>query len=154
MAYSLVQTPDDVVPHIVLIGVPNQKALERVIQKLQDNHIEFSSFVEPDNDLGLTAVATVPLTAEQREILANYKLWTEDEFLFARSSTGRAPSFREDADDCSSQSARANLPPLNPMTEDRVAPGVGMGSSDHGASQIVPAGSTPAEGTKDGRFIR
>ena len=88
MAYGLSQSPDDVVPHIVLIGVPNQKSLEKVVQKLHYNHIDFSSFDEPDNDLGLTAVATVPLAGEQRDVLANYKIWTEEEFLHARSSVG------------------------------------------------------------------
>lgn len=67
-------------PSIVLIGVSNKKALERVIDKLVDNQIGFSDFYEPDNDIGLSAVATVPLTEEQREILRNYKLWNESTF--------------------------------------------------------------------------
>jgi hypothetical protein len=136
MAYSLNQSVDDVVPHIVLIGVPNQKALERVIQKLQDNHIEFSSFVEPDNDLGLTAVATVPLAAAQRETLQNYKLY---EFQYARSSVGESTSVVNGEVGGSSPSARTNFPPLNPTSEDRVAPGVGVGSSGHGAPPSVKA---------------
>lgn len=73
-------------PSLVLIGVPSQKALERVIQKLDSNSIEFSAFYEPDHALGLTAVATVPLTAEQRAVLSNYKV-----FSHTRSSVGRAP---------------------------------------------------------------
>ena len=92
MAYTLPQSVDPVTPSIVLIGVPNKKALLRVIEKLKLNHIEFSVFDEPDDDLGLTAVATVPLTEAQRALLQNYKLWSEEEFLHARSSVGRAPS--------------------------------------------------------------
>jgi hypothetical protein len=64
-------------PSVVLIGVPNQKALERVIRKLEANRIEAVSFVEPDFDMGLSAVATVPLNAEQRLVLKNYETWKE-----------------------------------------------------------------------------
>lgn len=91
MAYTLPQSVDLSTPHIVLIGVPNKKALKKVISKLRLNSIEFSVFDEPDDDLGLTAVATVPLTEEQRAILQQYKLWKEENVSYARSSVGRAP---------------------------------------------------------------
>lgn len=80
MASALPQSIDGATPSIVLIGVPNKPALERVINKLIDNQIDFSDFHEPDYDLGLTAVATVPVTEEQRAILQNYKLWNESTF--------------------------------------------------------------------------
>lgn len=80
MASALPQSIDGVPPSIVLIGVPNIPALERVINKLIDNRIDFSDFYEPDYDMGLSAVATVPVTAEQRAILQNYKLWNESTF--------------------------------------------------------------------------
>ena len=67
-------------PSIVLIGVPNKKALERVIKKLIDHSIDFSDFYESDHGVGLSAVATVPLTEEQREALRNYKLWNFSTF--------------------------------------------------------------------------
>ncbi len=92
MAFTLPQSVDSITPSIVLIGVPNEKSLRKVIDKLTLNRIEFSVFNEPDNDLGLTAGATVPLNAEQRAILQNYKLWNDNDFLHARSSVGRAPS--------------------------------------------------------------
>ena len=83
MAYTLPQSVDLTTPSLVLIGVPDKKALKKVISKLRLNSIEFSVFDEPDDDLGLTAVATVPLTEDQRVVLQNYK-------LFARSSVVRA----------------------------------------------------------------
>ena len=61
MASALSRSIDGDTPSIVLIGVPNKKALERVIDKLINNRIDFSDFHEPDYDLGLTAVATVPV---------------------------------------------------------------------------------------------
>ena len=96
MAYTLSQSVDPLAPSIVLIGVPNQKALERVMLKLQQNHIEFSPFYEDDNDMGLTAVATVPLAEEQRAALRNYRLWNENDVVFARSSVVRASTSQED----------------------------------------------------------
>jgi hypothetical protein len=67
-------------PSIVLIGVPDKKALDRVIDKLNTNQIKFSLFHEDDYDMGLTAVATVPLDEDQRAIMRNYKLWNESTF--------------------------------------------------------------------------
>ena len=93
MAYTLPQSADDYsTPSIVLVGVPNTKALERVIEKLTLHGIEFSAFNEPDDDLGLTAVSTVPLDEEQRVVLRNYRLWNEsNQVSLARSSVVRAP---------------------------------------------------------------
>ena len=91
MASTLMQSVDPVTPSLVLVGVPNTKALLKVIEKLKLNQIEFSVFDEPDDDLGLTAVATVPLNEEQRAILQKYKLWNENDFLHAPSSVVRAP---------------------------------------------------------------
>lgn len=67
-------------PSIVLIGVDNVQALQRVIEKLNLNKISFSEFHEPDYDLGLTAIATVPLDESQREVMRNYRLWNESTF--------------------------------------------------------------------------
>lgn len=69
-----------ITPSIVLIGVPDKKSLDRVIKKLIDNRIDFSDFYEPDHDMGLSAVATVPVTEEQRIILHGYRLWNESTF--------------------------------------------------------------------------
>jgi hypothetical protein len=85
MAYTLPQSVDLTTPSLVLIGVPDKKALHRVMRKLRLHHIEFSAFYEPDNDLGLTAVATVPLDDEQRVVLQQYKLWTQEAFVSGQS---------------------------------------------------------------------
>lgn len=95
MAYTLPQSADEVTPSIVLIGVPDTKALLKVIQKLKLNHIEFSEFHEDDDDMGLTAVATVPLSEEQRFALRGYKLWNEAQ-VYPCSSAVRASTSKED----------------------------------------------------------
>lgn len=94
MAYALPQSVEDLPPSIVLIGVPNRRALERVIEKLRLHRIEFSPFFESDGDMGLSAVATVPLSEDERALLQNYKLWNESDFSIARSSVVRAPSLQ------------------------------------------------------------
>jgi len=75
-----VRLPQDYgqIPFLVLIGVPDKAALFRVINKLNDNAIGHEVFYEPDDNLGLTAVATYPLTQEQRRCLSNYRLWNSD----------------------------------------------------------------------------
>lgn len=94
MAYTLPQSVDPVVPSVVLIGVPNKKALEKVIAKLKLHRIDHSVFHESDDDLGLTAVATVPLNEDERAILQKYKLWNENDFSHAGSSVKERQPFR------------------------------------------------------------
>lgn len=62
-------------PNIVLIGVPNVKSLERVRSKLQAHQVPHYCWEEPDYDFGFTAIATAPLTEEEKKPLGNYRLW-------------------------------------------------------------------------------
>lgn len=72
--------PDqDDIPSVVVIGVPDKAALLRVITKLETHNIHHQAFHEPDFDMGLSAVATVPLAEEQRRVLSNYRLWRPNE---------------------------------------------------------------------------
>lgn len=78
MAVSHPHPDKSAIPSIVLIGVPNKKALERVIQKLKKFDIAHTPFFEPDWDMGLSAIATTPnLSDEQRAALRNYSIWRE-----------------------------------------------------------------------------
>ena len=67
----------EITPSCIVIGVPNKTVLYRVIEKLRLNAIPHHVFYEPDFDMGLSAVATVPLGQEQRRKLSNYRLWHE-----------------------------------------------------------------------------
>ena len=79
-----VKESTDNTPNIVLVGVASQKALLRVIKKLNNFNIAHESFVESDNDMGLSAIATVSsLTNEQRTALKNYALWREQNIKLA-----------------------------------------------------------------------
>ena len=68
----------DEIPSCIVIGVPDKVALFRVIEKLNKHDIQHHSFYEPDFNMGLSAVATVPLGQEQRRFLSNYRLWREE----------------------------------------------------------------------------
>jgi hypothetical protein len=62
------------IPNIVLIGVPDVRALDRVQLKLRDAGITFFHWDEPDDDLGFTAIATVPIRGPLRDVLKNYRI--------------------------------------------------------------------------------
>lgn len=68
----------DETPSVVVIGVIDKNALFRVVEKLRSNEIGHQVFYEPDFNMGLSAVATVPLEQEQRRVLSNYKIWKEE----------------------------------------------------------------------------
>lgn len=64
-------------PSLVLVGVPDKAALEAIIERLKRYGIHHETFHEPDYDLGLTAIATYPIThSKQRYAMRMYPLWT------------------------------------------------------------------------------
>jgi len=74
------------VPNIIVIGVPDVKALERVQLKLKSNSIKHYAWTEPDFDFGFTSIATVPLSVEEKSVLSGYRL-----LKFADTQDERAP---------------------------------------------------------------
>lgn len=70
--------PEEGVPNIVYIGVPDINALNRVLKKLKDNQIPHFPWIEPDNDFGFTSIATIPLNPSIKEVLKNYRLLKYD----------------------------------------------------------------------------
>lgn len=63
-------------PNLIVIGVPDVKALLRVRAKLEAAKIPHYNWEEPDYDFGFTAIATAPLYDEQRKVLRNYRVWS------------------------------------------------------------------------------
>ena len=63
------------IPSIVVIGVPNQAALRDVMERLVRYNIRFAAFYEPDGDMGLSAISTIPLSKKQKYALSRYPLW-------------------------------------------------------------------------------
>ena len=62
-------------PNLVVIGLPSESSLRRTLRKLETHQIPHYAWTEPDNNFGLTAIATAPLRGEERKILANYRLY-------------------------------------------------------------------------------
>ena len=77
MARRLSNQNLDETPSCVVIGVPDKAALFRAVEKLRKYGIDHEVFYEPDFNMGLSAVATVPIEGEQRRALSNYRIWTE-----------------------------------------------------------------------------
>lgn len=67
--------PDEGVPNIVMVGVPDVKALNRVRDKMAKHQIPHYAWVEPDNDLGFTSITTAPLREDKRQFLRNYRVY-------------------------------------------------------------------------------
>lgn len=63
------------IPNIVAIGVPDQAGLEEACAILSANQIPHWRWEEPDFDYGFTAIATAPISGDQRLCLAHYSLW-------------------------------------------------------------------------------
>lgn len=80
---------DSYIPNLVWVGLPNTASLEKTIQKLKSNQIPFFKWEEPDFDYGLTAVATIPLTQEQKQVLVNYKLLKHSPIVQVERSTSK-----------------------------------------------------------------
>ena len=53
--------------NIVLLGIENQEALLELSFLFDHNAIEHVKFLEPDDDMGYSSLATSPLTSEKRK---------------------------------------------------------------------------------------
>lgn len=68
--------PAEGIPAIVGIGVPHQRSMDRVREKLRTCGVDHYEWSDPDfPGLGVTSIATFPLSGEARKVLANYRLY-------------------------------------------------------------------------------
>lgn len=68
----------DEVPNLVVIGVPHQKSMNKAAHTLASYNIQHYAWTDPDQpQLGVTAITTVPLSPERKEILSNYRVYRE-----------------------------------------------------------------------------
>lgn len=80
-------------PNLVLIGVPDAAALRAVMTICDANDIEYVHYEEPDFDMGLSAVATVPLGPAQRPLFSAFKSWRPIEPEVQGQTLPLAPKF-------------------------------------------------------------
>ena len=62
--------------HLVLLQVDNQHKLLDVASKL---HLEHKIFFEPDDEMGYTALATLPTQDRRVKVLQRLRLWKPNE---------------------------------------------------------------------------
>lgn len=67
--------PDEGVPCLVVIGVPNPAALARVVKKLQEKQLPHFVWNDPDEKFGAISIATAPLNHTERNYLKEYRLY-------------------------------------------------------------------------------
>lgn len=80
--------PDHGIASAIVLQVPNQAALLQAQAQLHAKGIQTKLFFEPDFDMGDSALATEPVTDEQRKLLRRWPLW---------SAVGARPALKEAA---------------------------------------------------------
>ena len=68
-------------PHLVLCAVSRERDLLAAADRLERAGVRFALFREPDRDNEATALATEPLGAERRALLARYPCLTRSDLL-------------------------------------------------------------------------
>jgi hypothetical protein len=68
--------PENGIPNLIVVGVPHAKALDKARAKMLEANINFHFWEDPDTQHGVTAVASHPLTKNEKGVLANYRLWS------------------------------------------------------------------------------
>jgi len=68
-------SPDKEGTSIIILEVPDKKALLRASRRLGGKDIAHHVFFEPDFEMGESALATRPLVGEERRALSGYPLW-------------------------------------------------------------------------------
>lgn len=61
-------------PHLVVCGVPDEAALDRVMLRLETKSINYRAFCEPDRNNEITAIATSPIRGKLRKVFSGYRL--------------------------------------------------------------------------------
>jgi hypothetical protein len=66
--------PRDHSPHFVLFSAKNEEELMKIRFELQSKGIEHTTFYEPDHDTGHTAIATKPISGDDRQHFKRYRM--------------------------------------------------------------------------------
>lgn len=61
-------------PHLVVLAVKDEPQLFKSAKKLDTAGIRYCTFIEPDRGGEATALATEPISGEQRRFFKNYQL--------------------------------------------------------------------------------
>lgn len=72
---------DHGIASLIVLSVPDQAALHAARQRLLSHGIESELFFEPDFGMGHSALATRPLTNDERRHMRRWRLWTLESAL-------------------------------------------------------------------------
>lgn len=70
-------SPDLEHPSVVILGVKDEKCLQKALDRLQKTEIRYRAFREPDIGNQLTAIASEPVSGEARRHFRQYQLLTD-----------------------------------------------------------------------------
>ena len=65
-------TPDLDHPHFVVLGIRDERELQRALRRTQSSGIKIKPFYEADRDGELTAFATEPIFENNRDFFSRY----------------------------------------------------------------------------------
>lgn len=60
--------------HIVVLAVKDESSLMKLSTRLEGEQIKFVNFYEPDDDMGITSIATEVLY-DRKEVFKRHRLW-------------------------------------------------------------------------------
>lgn len=61
----------------IVLEVPDRAALEAAARRLQEHGIDHHMFFEPDFGMGHSALATRPVSGNERKLFRHWPLWRE-----------------------------------------------------------------------------
>ena len=67
-------------PHLVVIGIPDERQLFQCLDRMRRLNVPFRAFHEPDRQNELTAIATGPIVGEQRQIFRRFRCLEQPAF--------------------------------------------------------------------------
>ena len=62
--------------HLVILTVADQIEMAQGIDRLAAINLQCAAFYEPDDNLGLTAICTEPISDQRRRFFRHYLLWS------------------------------------------------------------------------------
>ncbi len=61
---------------LVLLQIKNVNDLHEVKKLCIHSDIDYVEFIEPDDNMGLTSIATKPINKNKGKVFSSYKLWS------------------------------------------------------------------------------
>ena len=86
-------------PHFVLIGLRNERELERALIRTQSSGIQVRPFYEADRGDELTAFATQPILEHQRSFFRRYNCLNDHSFNNSSSENLSESHFKKENND-------------------------------------------------------